>query len=138
MNGGERGSASVELAVLTIPLIILVAFTVFVGRYASTYQEVTSASRDAARAAAVRQSPAQARLDGIQAATRTLEDRSVSCPGPDIGIDTDRLEPGGRVTATVECVVSLADLTGLGIPGSVRISAESISVVDSFRGGDGP
>lgn len=138
MNNGERGSASVELAILTIPLVVLIAFSVFVGRYASTYQEVTSASRDAARAAAVRQSPAQAAFDGRQAATRTLDARSVSCPAPDIDIDTAQLQPGGRVTATVECVVSLADLTGLGIPGSVRISAASISIVDRFRGGDRP
>lgn len=138
MRAAERGSASVELAILTIPIMILVAFSVFVGRYAATYQEVTSASRDAARAASVRQTPGQAEIDGRTAAENTLRTRSVSCPSPEINIETGELYPGGRVVATVDCTVSLADLTGLGMPGSVRIGARSIAVVDTYRGGDPP
>ena len=62
---GERGTASAELVVLVIPIMVLVGFAVFVGRYSATNQEVTSAARDAARAAAVRGSPAGAQAAGV-------------------------------------------------------------------------
>ena len=133
--GDDRGTASAELAILAAPVMLLVFFAVFVGRYATTNQDVISASRDAARAAAVRQSPGPARSDGVAAASTTLQDRNVSCVGgPAIEIDLSGLQPGGQVTATVRCTVSLADVAGLGI-GSRTVSASSTVPVDTYRGG---
>lgn len=134
----ERGSASVELVVLVIPIMVLVAFAVFVGRFSAANQDVTSASRDAARAAALRQFPGPAVLDGETAARTTLINREVSCRGLDIVIGTDELHPGGRVTAEVTCHLLLSDIAGFGMPGTAVVSARSIAVVDDFRGGDKP
>ena len=44
----EAGTASAELVALVVPIMVLVAFAVFAGRYSATAQEVTSAARDAA------------------------------------------------------------------------------------------
>ncbi|MEL7154999.1 MAG: TadE/TadG family type IV pilus assembly protein [Actinomycetota bacterium] len=132
---GERGSASVELTLITIPVVVLVAFTVFVGRYSSTNQEVGSAARDAARAAAVRQDPATARAAGDEVARATLAQRGVSCRSLKVAVDTSALGPGGQVTATVTCTVTFADLGAIGLPGSVEVDATSVAVVDRYRGG---
>ena len=134
----ERGSASVELVMLTIPIMVLVAFAVFVGRYSALNQDVTSASRDAARAAALRQFPGPAKADGKAAAITTLINSDVSCQVLDIVIDTDYLHPGGTVTARVTCILLLSDISGFGMPGTAVVEAESVTVVDSFRGGEKP
>jgi hypothetical protein len=142
---GERGSASVELVLLTIPVMVLVSFAVFAGRYSATQQDVTSASRDAARAAAVRQLGPGAVTDGRAAAEATLAQREVSCPTPEIDIAffdaggavaADPV-PGGRVDATVTCQLGLADVAGFGMPGTRSVSSTSSAVVDSYRGGGG-
>lgn len=107
----------------------------FVGRYASTHQEVGSAARDAARAAAVRQWPEGAEADARAVVVATLARREVSCVDLGVEVDTSRLAPGGEVTAIVRCTVSTADLSGLGVPGSVTVVAEATRVVDTYRGG---
>ncbi len=137
-HGGrrDRGSASVELVMLTVPLMVLVAFAVFVGRYASTNQELGSAARDAARAAAVRQDPVGARADAERAARATLDGRGISCRDLTVKVDTADLRPGGEVTALVRCRSTLADLGGFGLPGSVLVEAEATMPVDAYRGGE--
>ncbi len=132
----ERGSASVELTLITVPIVVLVAFAVFVGRYASTYQEVGSAARDASRAAAVRQDPVAAGRAGEEVAAATLATRGISCRSLDVQVDTADLVPGGQVTATVSCTVSLSDLGGFGMPGTVEVVGSSTAVVDTYRGGE--
>ncbi len=132
----ERGSASAELVILVVPIMVLVAFAVFVGRYSAAQQDVTSAARDAARAAAVRQFPASAQADAQQAAERTLVNRDVTCRQLDIAVATDDLRPGGTVTASVSCVLLISDVAGFGMPGSTTVDATSIAVVDHFRGGE--
>ena len=134
-DGPECGTASVELIMLTVPIMILVAFAVFVGRYAAVGQEVTSAARDGARAAAVRQAPGAAGADGEQAVRASLAELGVSCRQLDITIDTSALHPGGSVTATVRCVLQVADLAGFGMPGTTVAEATSTAVVDRYRGG---
>jgi Flp pilus assembly protein TadG len=122
--------------VLTVPVMVLVAFAVFVGRYASVHQDVVSASRDAARAAAVRQLPGPAQADGERAAVTTLVNHAVSCRQLDVVVDTTGLHPGGSVTAEVRCVLSIADVAGFGLPGTTVVEASSTAVVDRYRGGD--
>jgi Flp pilus assembly protein TadG len=138
-NSSDGGAASVQLVVLVIPIMVLVAFTVFVGRYSATRQEVASASRDAARAASVLQRPDMARSAGERAAQETLGNRSISCSGgPVVEVNVDNLHPGGYVEATVRCQVSLSDLAGFNIPGNRTVESASTAVVDTYRGGDQP
>jgi len=135
---GSRGSATSELVVLVIPIMMLTMFTVLVGRVSSTHQEVTSAARDAARAASLRQNPAEAMADADRVVRQAFADRGVSCESLRVsavggaGLD---LSPGSTVTIQVECEVSFGDLAGFGLPGSITESATSSAVVDRFRGG---
>ncbi len=69
---GERGSAATEIVILVPMAVLIVGFIILVGRLSTTNQDVTSASRDAARAASVRQYPGAASADGTAAASSTL------------------------------------------------------------------
>jgi len=131
----EAGGASAELMILVPMVMLLLGFAVTVGRLTTTDQEVTSASRDAARAASLRQSPGAAQADADSAARSTMSRAGVGCQTLTISVDTSQLQPGGQVSATVTCVVGLADVVGLGIPGSRTVSATSTSPVDTYRGG---
>ncbi len=132
---GDAGTAAGELVVMVPMVMLLVGFAILVGRLSTTQQDVTSASRDAARAAAVRQYQAAARADGIAAAERTMSESGLGCVHLDVTLDLDDFAPGGQVTATVTCAVGLDDVVGLGIPGTRSVTATSTSPVDTYRGG---
>ena len=128
----QRGSAAVELVLVTPVLIALMLFVVAGGRLASARADVDAAARDSARAASIARSPASAERDGKAAAEAVLNDRS--CQTPSVTIDTTGFRPGGTVAATVSCEIDLADLTGLGLPGRRLISSRFVEPVDVFRG----
>lgn len=119
-----------------MPVLAIAALVVFAGRMSTTTQEVISAARDAARAAAVLQTPDRASAAAVAAAESSLGQRGLACVGgPQVMFDRLDLEPGGAVAVTVECTVGFDDLTGLGLPGARTVSGSSTAVVDVYRGG---
>lgn len=129
----ERGASVATVVVLTPLFLILMMFIVFAGRIATTRQDVLSASRDAARSAAVR-SPGAAQAAGTAAAEATLADRHVSCSGGmSIEVQVGAMQPGGQVVATVTCTVSGSDLLPFWAPGAKTITETSFAAVDTFR-----
>ena len=130
----ERGAAAVELVLVTPVLIVLMLFAVAGGRLASSRAEVDAAARDSARAASLARSAVMAERDGRAAAETTLANRGVSCRTLTVMVDTSDFRPGGTVAATVNCDVDLADLTGLGLPGSRSVASRFVEPVDTFRG----
>ena len=132
----ERGSASLELVLLTPVLLGLFLFVVMGGRYAQARADVGSAARDAARAASIARSPAAARDAAEEAARRRLGDRGVVCGDLVMTLDVSDFRPGGTVSAAVSCTVDLSDLTGLGIPASATFEEDFSEPVDQFRGVD--
>ena len=133
----DRGSASLELVLMTPALIALRLFVVLVGRLGQARGDVDRAARDAARAASIART-SDAAHDGAAAAARaTLADGGVSCRSMTIDLDTGAFAPDGAVHATVGCTVDLADLSLLGVPGSRTIKATFTQPVDAFRGLEG-
>lgn len=132
----ERGSAAVELVLVTPLLIGLLLFVVGLGRLSGANGEVQAASRDAARAAANSRSPHAARQAAVAAATATLQDRGVECRGLTITIDSDEFRADGFVSATVTCTVDLSGLTTVGFPISKTLDATFVAPVDRYRGVD--
>ena len=129
----DRGSATVELVLLTPLLIVMLLFVVALGRVASARQEVDAAARDAARAAANARSSTGAQTAGEDAAHAALSQQSVTCRDLQVQIRDD-FHAGGVVTARIECTVALGDLVGLGVPGSRTITASFVAPVDQYRG----
>ncbi len=128
----ERGSASVEMVLITPVLVMLLLFVVAVGRLAGARGEVDAAARDAARAAAnARSAPEQAALRAAHAA---LRDRGVECQTLDVGVDTTRFGADGFVEVTVMCTVDLRAVAGIGFPVTPELRATFVAPVDRYRG----
>ena len=132
----ERGSVSVELAVLTPAFLMLVALAGVAGRTAIAQNALDLAAHDAARAASISRTADAARAAGEAAALDALRAQGLACT-PRVSVDTAGFaEPLGQpaaVHATVSCDVSFADLALPGVPGSRLLRASFTSPVDRYR-----
>lgn len=130
----ERGSATLELVLLTPVLLLMLVFVVFLGRLGQARSDVDRAARDAARAASIARSVDDADAAGRAAAYDTLQSGGVSCRQLDVTVDTSSFAAGGDVAATVSCTVDLADVAELKLPGSQTLTSTFSEPVDVFRG----
>ena len=136
MNGGwrsERGSVSVEVAVIAPAFVFLLLLVVFAGKVAEADGNVERAAAEGARAASLRQNPGDAIDDAEAVVAENLAAAGVPCAQLDTVVDTSAFEPGGTVTVTVRCEASMADVTLLGVPGTRSFSATSTEVIDTYR-----
>jgi Flp pilus assembly protein TadG len=136
-RAAERGSVSVELALLAPALLLLLSFAVFAGRTQIAEGAVQEAARSAAREASLARDPATAAaLAGAQA-ERTLAAQNLRCQQTTVDVDTAGFQAPlgqpGDVTVSITCVVGMADLLAPGLPGSVTMEASFISPVDAYR-----
>jgi Flp pilus assembly protein TadG len=133
----ERGSVSVELALLAPALLLLLSFAVVAGRTQIAEGSVQEAARAAAREASLaRDATTAAALAGAQA-ERALATQDLRCQRTTVDVDTAGFQapPGqpGDVTVTITCVVGMADLLAPALPGSVTVEASFTSPVDAYR-----
>ena len=133
----ERGSAAIE-AVIGVPAFVLfVGLIIFGGRTATTHAAVESAAADAARTASIARTSSEARQEAIAAAEASLTNQDIHCLNVRVVVDVgDFSKPvgtAGSVTATVECLLHLADLSVPGVPGSRLVRASSTSPLDTWR-----
>ncbi|MGI5214854.1 hypothetical protein [Plantactinospora sp. CA-290183] len=118
-----------------VPLMILAALAIVAClRLVTADSDVHSAAAAAARQASLTRTPAAAAVSGRDGAAATLRGRGITCQSHTVTVDTAAMAPGGQVAATVECVVSLRDLIGLGLPGSLAITATARQPVDTYIG----
>jgi Flp pilus assembly protein TadG len=128
----DRGSVTVEMAVLALPLAVVMAlFAVFSFRLAGTRLDMNAAAAAAARAASMARTPQAAVHAATSAARADLADHAGSCNPLRVNVDTSAFQRGGQVTVTVTCQMSTAGLTGLGLPGTLTGSATATVVIDS-------
>lgn len=125
-RGGERGSFSVELAVLAPAVLAMVAFIISVGRVTEGRALVQGAARDAARAATINHNGGAASRQAAFAAYRSATD----------GMDCEQLQltpaaivPDVQVQATVTCTVGT-------MWGRQTITRTATSATDRYRGTD--
>lgn len=130
----ERGSATLELTLLTPVLLLMLVFLVFLGRLGQARNDVDRAAREAARAASLARQPEEAQAAGVDAAHATLLPGAVSCSRMAVTVETTGFAAGGAVSATVDCTVELADVAGLGVPGATTLSASFREPLDVYRG----
>jgi Flp pilus assembly protein TadG len=133
----ERGSATLELAVVSLGLLGVLALLAVAGRTQVAAHAVEEAARDAAREASIARSAEDARATARSAAARTLREQGLRCVGTDIAVDTSGFQqPAGRrahVAATVTCRVDLADIALPGLPGTRTVTADFTSPLDTYR-----
>ena len=133
----DAGAVAVEAAILAPALLLILALLMFGGRNAIATGAVEQAAVDAARAASLARTGAQADTAARDAASRSLADQDLDCATITIRVDPSgfRTRPGesASVDTTVVCLLRLSDLALPGLPGSKRISATAVSVVDTYR-----
>jgi Flp pilus assembly protein TadG len=131
----DTGSVSVELILGYVPVMILVVLGLFaVARIVSAQIDVNSAAAAAARQASLAYSPAGARAGADDAVTASLVGRTLTCRDRTLTVDTGAMAPGGTIATRLSCTVTLADLSGLGLPGAVTVVGESTQPIDVYRG----
>jgi Flp pilus assembly protein TadG len=133
MKRGDRGSAAVELVLLTPLLVTLLLFVVHVGRAGEGMTAVRHAADQGARAASL---VSESRMS--DAARRAVVDdlarSGQSCLSPSVSTATSTSGSVTWVTVRVRCTTSTEGLSLLGV-GSTTISASSSEIVDRYRGG---
>lgn len=133
----ERGSATLELAILTPALLLLLALVVLAGRVQVAAGAVEHAAATAARDASLARTADAAQGAALTAADRELAAQDIDCVTASVVLDVAGFAaPVGQpavVTATITCVVSFRDLAVPGIPGSRTLTSTATSAIDRFR-----
>ena len=131
---GDAGSSTAEMALLTPVLVMVLLFVVLCGRLVAAQMDLDTAASSGARSGSIARTDAAAKAEAERTARDTLAARGVTCQQATVTVMTNGLRPGSAVTVTVSCVVPLADLLLLGVPGSRTVSATATSPVDQWRG----
>ncbi|WP_406077711.1 TadE/TadG family type IV pilus assembly protein [Micromonospora sp. NBC_00858] len=147
----ERGSVSIEVAVLAPAFIALMVLAGVAGRSAVAAEAIDAAAHDAARAASISRNSGTARAEARAAARKQLDWHGLACTnalnptfsGSVAGKPTSfdaafRSAVGQDATVTVEiaCVVSFRDISLDAVPGMPienRITARFTSPLDRYR-----
>jgi Flp pilus assembly protein TadG len=134
----DRGSATIELAILAPALLALLGLVIVAGRISVAGGAVEQAAASAARAASIARDARAAQASAGRAAEASLRDQGVTCQPLSSSVDTagfavDVGSPSS-VTVSVRCVVALADVAVPGMPGQRTVTAQMTSPIDRFRG----
>lgn len=127
----ERGSLSLEAALLTPVAILVVLLLAALGYLARARLGVDAAAQDTGRAASLARTRSAAVRDARFAAAATLRGERISCASLRVTLDFTRSRPGGVVAATVTCTTNLGPLR---IPGlrNRQVSARAVVPVDTY------
>lgn len=134
----DEGSAMLEfvwLGILLMVPLVYVLLTVFEVQRAAF--GVTEAARQAGRAYATADSDAEGRLRAQAAAELAMRDQGLELDGPPAVVAPDGVAPGATVQVRVSHRVPLPILGGLFgdvVPPNIPVRADSIAVVDRFKG----
>lgn len=127
----DRGSATVELVLITPLLMVLGLFVVAAGRSGEALRQVQHAADNGARAAS--QASAHGRESaGLTAALADLRAVGRSCADQSIRVVNVKVGRLDAVKVSVSCRVDHAGLQLLGLS-SRRVTAESTESIDVYR-----
>jgi len=130
----ERGTASVEFAIIMSALILgFFSLLIVAGRIMNQENEVRAAAEAAARAASLEPTIGDAAVAAESVALENLADAGVNCQGPTVMITSSaaEFEPGGSVAVEVQCTAASLGSSGLS---DNFFSYEAREVIDVFRG----
>lgn len=148
---GDRGSVSVEVAVLAPAFLALVVVAGVVGRTAVANEAIGFAAHDAARAASISRDADAAQQAAQEAAQAQLAAQGLSCEsapelefggyveGVEAGFDEAFGSPPGvdaSVSVVVTCSVTFVSLQMPGylqVPDSKLVSVRFVSPLDRYR-----
>lgn len=128
---------TLELAILTPAVLVLLALVIAAGRIEVAGGAVEQASAAAARAASQSRSAESAQQAAVQTARDELARQGLHCSSLVVAVDTSGFAAAvgtpAQVTARVACTVPLSQLSVPGMPGSRLLSSQTASVLDRYR-----
>lgn len=134
---GERGSATLELAIITPAVLLLLGLIVMAGRVGLASGTVEHAATSAAREATLARDATSAIAAARSAVAADLTAQGVACASSSVDVDAAgfaaALGEPATVTVTVSCTVALSDLAVPGLPGSRTMTASATSTLDRYR-----
>lgn len=125
----DRGSVSVELAILAPLVGILLACVVLVGRVQISRADLEGAARSAARDLSIARDPYAALGDIQDGLNVTLRVGSPTCRS----LSFTPVIRATEVSVTIACTVDLQAAAVLPVPGTMTLSASATEVVDTYR-----
>jgi Flp pilus assembly protein TadG len=125
----ERGSATIEVALLAPVFTMLLALVVLVGRVESSRADIEGVADGAARAISLSRSPRAAVASAKSEAESSLRVGSSTCRA--MGWVAE-VSPGS-VTVTVACTIDLSAASILPVPSHYTVRATATEVIDRFR-----
>jgi hypothetical protein len=134
----DRGSTTIELAILAPAVITFFVVALIAGRYAIALQAADSAAFDAARNASLSRTEAAAVARATVSASDSFAAQGIRCRNP-VGVQVDTsgfavpVGQPGTVSVTVICVVELSDIALPGMPGSTTLHSTFVSPLDTYR-----
>ncbi len=133
----DRGSATIELAIVAPALLALLGLVILAGRLAAAAGAVEQAAAAGARAASLARSAAGAQAAAEQAIRSSLDGQGVTCRSLHSTVDVSgfTVPIGSAASATVEvrCSVPLGDVAVPGVPGQRTVAATRTSPLDRYR-----
>jgi hypothetical protein len=133
----DRGSESVELAILLPIGILILAMLVVGARIALAGERISGVAGIAARDASLARSAPDAHSIATRSATAALADDNLHCTDINVTVDTAGFNapPGSNASITVNvwCTVELSDIGVSGLPGSKTLHDVATSPLDPAR-----
>jgi hypothetical protein len=136
-RGGDRGSESVELAILLPVGIVVLALIVVGARIALASDRISGVAGIAARDASIARSASSAQSIATSSATAALAGDDLHCTNIRVTVDTSGFDaqPGtsASITVDVRCTVDLSDIGVQGMPGARTLHDAATSPLDPAR-----
>jgi len=133
----ERGSLTLELAILTPAVLTLLGLVILAGRVEVAASAVDQAAAAAARAASLARTPQQAQDAATTTANQSLTDQDLTCAALTVTVTTAGFDvPVGQpadVAVRVSCTISLSGLGVPGMPASRTLTSTTTSPLDTYR-----
>jgi Flp pilus assembly protein TadG len=133
----DRGSESVELAILLPVGIVVLALIVVGARIALASDRISGVAGIAARDASIARSASSAQSIATSSATAALASDNLHCTNIRVTVDTSGFDarPGSSASITVDiwCTVDLSDIGVQGMPGSRTLHDAATSPLDPAR-----
>lgn len=131
-NGGRRGTALVETA-LVLPILLLLAFGVIgVGRVTQARMEVDAVARETARAAAQANDAGSAVNQGLARGQALAQGEGLTNGSLQLALDVGPFARGGAVVARASYTVSFGDLPLLAWA-QLRVGSVQREAIDPYR-----
>jgi Flp pilus assembly protein TadG len=136
----ERGSMSVEIAIVAPALVLLLLIVALAGRLVESQNAIDGAARDAARAASLARYPGAGALGADTLAQQAAAgDLTGFCTGPNLtvtvtgfpGLDQPA-QLGNNVTATVTCDINTVPFGVFGFSARHQMTGTAVAPLDPF------